>query len=172
METESEANITSIEFGELLGESPNLEKQNNNDSIMITLTVPNNYMNKNISYKKYEIMTPYEQRNIIYLNLIKLISHINLIDLWKEDFKLHYETHKSGNIHAHAVIKIKDIYFGYDLHLITMEKVWRQLIKGNQYSGKFKWCFDNIQAYKYVDKQNIFEPDIISINFNKYIINI
>lgn len=150
----------------LLGEPTAVEAY-----IMVTLTIPHKKIYKDRKYRKYQDMIPDEQREVIYEHVITLISKLKFlltIDLIIDNFELVYELHKSGNLHAHAIIKINESCNNYEIHLIRIQKLWSQIVKGNNFSCKAKFVFDLNKAKEYVYKKPVFKDEIV-IGLSKFI---
>lgn len=136
-----------------------------------TFTVPSKLRLKDYKYKQYDVMTPQEQKILIYDKIKLWYMNEEVSKIIKSKLIIHYETHKNGNIHAHAKVEIHETMYKYKVHLITLNKVWMQIIKGNRLSSVFKYIDigDEEKIEEYINKENIFTPDEVTYSILHYI---
>ncbi len=113
----------------------------------------------------YRDLAPLEQANLLGEQVNLLVRHKLTSYLFKNDFTLHFELTKEGNIHSHFIFPCETKYYLYDVHTITLEKVWKRLVKSKTiHASKFKYVKDLPGIIEYITKEDALPDMIIEIN--------
>lgn len=79
-------------------------------------------------------------------------------------YTVHWEFNKNGEVHAHGIIAIDDVsILNYQLHTMTIQKIFHRYIGrpkvASYVSSKTVWVKDMYHVARYVNKENVFQPD-------------
>lgn len=169
MDTIIEDEKTCVDLGESTQVLYNMVKHNENRSyyMMGTLTIPPKMILKCNNFDCYERETQKNQKLILYLLTNKLVSMYP--DFFIKNFKLNYELHKNGNIHAHFIAELNECNYNYSIHIDELTSLWAKITKGNKHTAMFKYIDQLPNSYnnalKYCQKDNMkFEQNEIIVS--------
>lgn len=77
-------------------------------------------------------------------------------------YSIHYELNKAMNLHLHGIILIDIERQGYNINIAIASKIFNKYFGrehlNSMISSRFEWIKDQEETYKYVNKENVYEP--------------